>query len=84
MIIDKYFHLYGRKDDIVFEEITAPERMTTEWIPHPTEREWDVCGHCGIGVRRREYGLNEDGKEWVSEVSYMFCPWCGARMEVKS
>lgn len=24
MKIDKYFHLYGRKDDVVFEEIPAP------------------------------------------------------------
>lgn len=55
-----------------------------EWMPHPTNREYDVCSSCGIGVQRREYGLNPDGKEWVSEVSYMFCPWCGARMEVKS
>lgn len=30
MKIDKYFHLYGRKDDVVFEEIPEPE---THWIP---------------------------------------------------
>ena len=29
MKIDKYFHLYGRKDDVVFEEIPAPFK----WIP---------------------------------------------------
>ena len=34
MKIDKYYHLYGRKDDVVFEEIVKPE---THWIP-VTER----------------------------------------------
>lgn len=29
MKIDKYYHLYGKKDDIVFEEIPAPFK----WIP---------------------------------------------------
>lgn len=29
MKIDKWFHLYGRKDDIVFEEVPSAQR----WIP---------------------------------------------------
>lgn len=29
MKIDKYYHLYGKKDDVVFEEIPAPFK----WIP---------------------------------------------------
>lgn len=42
-MIDKYFHLYGRKNDVVFEEIPKPEEIplaeldTTndfaKWIP---------------------------------------------------
>ena len=30
MKIDKFFHLYSRKDDVVFEEIPVPEQR---WIP---------------------------------------------------
>lgn len=29
MKIDEYYHLYGKKDDVVFEEIPAPFK----WIP---------------------------------------------------
>ena len=57
-----------------------PERKKGKWIPHPTERERDVCTACGIGVKRREYGTNPDGNEWVIEESFAFCPWCGADM----
>ena len=34
MRLDKYYHLYGRKDDMVFEEVPVPEQR---WIP-VTER----------------------------------------------
>lgn len=51
------------------------------WEPHPSEREWDVCSYCHTGTKRREYGLNDDGIEWVTEQSYTYCPHCGARME---
>lgn len=34
MKLDKYYHLYGRKDDVVFEEVPNPE---PHWIP-VTER----------------------------------------------
>ena len=54
-----------------------------EWQKHPTEREWDVCSCCGIGTKRREYGLNPDGSEWVTEYSYHYCPNCGAKMEIE-
>lgn len=50
------------------------------WKPHPYEREYDVCTNCQTGVKRREYGLNDDGSEWVTEASYRFCPYCGAKM----
>lgn len=51
------------------------------WEPHPSEREWDICSHCHLGTKRREYGLNDDGTEWVTEQSYTHCPWCGAKMD---
>lgn len=52
-----------------------------KWEPHPSEREWDICSYCHLGTKRREYGLNDDGTEWVTEQSYTYCPWCGALME---
>ncbi len=51
------------------------------WEKHPYEREWDVCSCCKQGTKRREFGVNDKGKEWVTEYSYTYCPWCGARME---
>lgn len=53
------------------------------WLTHPdmSFREWDVCSVCGTGCKRREYGMNEDGTEWVTEYSYHFCPNCGADMK---
>lgn len=50
------------------------------WLSHPSAREYDVCSACGHGIKRREYGVT-DGKEWVQEFGYHFCPWCGAKME---
>lgn len=55
---------------------------TAHWEKHPHEREWDVCSNCHIGVKRREYGWLKDDP-WVSEVSYQYCPWCGAKIEYK-
>lgn len=52
-----------------------------QWKQHPYEREYDVCTNCQTGVKRREYGWNDDGSEWVTEESYKFCPYCGAKME---
>lgn len=52
---------------------------TGEWERHPAYREWDVCSSCGIGCKRREYGI-QDGHEWVTEEGYDYCPHCGARM----
>ena len=53
------------------------------WNPHPIMgyKEWDVCSECGIGVKRREYGVGDDGREWVEEYQYVFCPNCGAKMD---
>ena len=55
--------------------------MRGRWLAHPSAREYDVCSACGCDVKRRQYGVL-DGKEWVQEFGYQFCPWCGAKMEV--
>jgi len=49
------------------------------WIPNPFDPEWDYCTACGQGTKRREYGT-DDGREWVREYGYSFCPNCGAKM----
>lgn len=53
------------------------------WSINPYNREWDVCSACGIGTKRREYGINPDGNEYMTEYSYRYCPNCGAKMEVE-
>lgn len=52
-----------------------------KWLEHPYEREWDICSCCKIGTKRREFGMTDEGREWVTEESYTYCPWCGANME---
>lgn len=86
MKIDKYFHLYGRKDDVVFEEIPAPEqRKAGKWIERKHgywsfvndkgERDGWIpsyeCSECGSGGWRNPEVMN-------------FCPNCGARMEAET
>ena len=43
MEIDKYFHMYGTKDEILFEEVEKPEQR---WIPvserMPEESGWYI------------------------------------------
>jgi len=58
------------------------ENVKGEWKHHPNKnfREWDVCSACRIGSKRREYGFNDDGREWVTEYNFNFCPNCGASM----
>lgn len=51
------------------------------WNPHPFEKEWDVCSSCGIGCKRREREFDHLGKKSVTEYSYQYCPWCGAKMD---
>ena len=64
--------------------IDAVEVKHGKWIPHPTEREWDVCSACGIGCKRREYGYDTYFvREWVTEYGYPYCPNCGADMRGK-
>lgn len=50
------------------------------WSLNPHNRAWDVCSACGFGTKRREYGINPDGTEYVTEYSYRYCPNCGAKM----
>ena len=64
----------------VLEELPTAEKHG-RWKKHPHCQAWDVCSVCGTGVKRREYGVNPDGSPWVSEESYLYCPWCGAKME---
>ena len=62
------------------------ENVRGEWLPHPIKgnREWDVCSACGIGCKRREYGIHANGDKWVTEYNFPFCPNCGADMRPKS
>ena len=76
---------YWTKDGHYIAESYPISRLveipTAHWEKHPEDREWDVCSNCHIGVKRREYGWLKDEQEWVSEYSYQYCPWCGAKME---
>lgn len=58
------------------------ENVRGEWLPHPIKghREWDVCSACGKGCKRREFGIHANGKKWVTEYNFPFCPNCGAEM----
>ena len=60
--------------------VEVPERKTGEWLPHPGEREWDVCSVCGIGCKWREYEM-QYGMERETEYNYPYCPHCGAEMK---
>ena len=78
MKIDKYFHLYSRKNDVVFEEV--------KWIPVSETLPWNdtnvlvtVCDDSGdtpwkytsVGWR------TPDGKYWVveNEICYGVIAW---------
>ena len=47
------------------------------------DRAYDYCSACGCGTMRRTYGYNPDGREYMTEQSYSYCPRCGARMDAK-
>lgn len=46
------------------------------------DRAYDYCSACGCGTMRRTYGYNPDGREYMTEQSYSYCPRCGARMDL--
>ena len=63
------------------EEVPSADRKG-KWIPHPTEREWDVCTVCGIGCKRREIEYDTYFEmTYVTEYGYSYCPNCGAKMK---
>lgn len=75
MKIDKYFHLYfhlyGRKDDVVLEEIEKPElRQKGKWIEDGYNGYKAVCSECGEPCASYVMGKPRDN----------FCKWCGADM----
>ena len=74
----------GKRSLMIDTQPTADvrENVRGEWLPHPIKgnREWDVCSACGIGCKRREYGIHANGKKWVTEYNFNFCPNCGADM----
>lgn len=52
-----------------------------EWLPHPTERDWDVCSVCGLGTHRRFHYNEAVYGGYDVEESYSYCPQCGAKMD---
>lgn len=75
MKIDKWFHLYGRKDDIVFEEVPFEKLPSAQqkgkWLDRTDDGRivypwWASC-ECSQCE-------NEGYKAWE------FCPNCGADM----
>ena len=78
-----FSHIEGGRYHALSMGIDAlKERKHGKWIPHPNKefREWDVCTVCGTGSKRREYGTNPNGTEYVREFGWNFCPNCGADM----
>lgn len=76
MKIDIYYHLHGKKDEIVCEEVKEELRPVVrgEWVE--TEMYYDdyawVCSVCG------EPWTLVDGTP--SENNMNYCPNCGAEM----
>ena len=73
MKIDKYFHLYSRKDDVVFEEVEKPELKTGKWIQalyvltsDLVQYVWN-CSECGKSVSGHSAVVLTD-----------YCPNCGS------
>lgn len=76
MKIDKWFHLYGRKDGIVLKEVPFEKLPSTQrkgkWIRKDDEQcYWYECSECGHLPPKDIYK-----QEWLSH----FCPNCGTRM----
>ena len=71
MKIDKYYHLYGRKLDVVFEE-----------IPNPVRRgRWNDMRESAKDVPHIE--CSACGKPVYTAIRYAYCPNCGAKMDVE-
>ena len=79
MKIDKYFHLYGREDDIVFEEIEKPALKTGKWI-HGREMAREMIWDCTTAIFYEGWTCSECGclVEKEREPWYKYCPNCGS------
>lgn len=70
MKLDKYFHLYGRKDDVVFEEIPAPVEIVRCWEckwwelgPDNTMLpDWHKCRFYGTRMHTRDNDFCSKGE----------------------
>lgn len=78
--IDKYFHLYSRKNDVVFEEIEKLEpRKEGKWI-HGREIAREMIGDCTTAIFYDGWTCSECGclVERECEPLYKYCPQCGS------
>ncbi len=66
MKINKYFHLYGKKDEIIFEEVPTIEAEPTK------HGRWEQVGD-------NTYRCSVCGE--ISCCNSPFCSECGAKME---
>ena len=85
MKIDKYFHLYGRKNDVVFEEVKQPE---LQWIPCSERLPHGSCSdlvnvsiHDDSGDTPFDYTscgwVTTDGEYWIvdNEINNHVVAW---------
>lgn len=69
MKLDKYYHLYSRKLDVIFEEIPEPVRRG-RWKRTNAYSNIIFCDECG-----------EPFEKSNSSDKWNYCPNCGAKME---
>lgn len=78
MQIDKWYHLYGRKDDVVLEEVPKPE-------PNRKKGKWSFIGYqmfecteCGTFYTQSQF---QQMRVLITDPDFpRFCPTCGADM----
>lgn len=69
MKIDKYYHLYSKHLEVVFEEIPNPVRRG-RWKQTKAYSNIIICDECG-----------EPFEKSNSSDKWNYCPNCGAKME---
>ena len=85
MICDRYFHLYGKGKEILFEEIELPIKRG-RWthgkdMPQMKHKNgkpirfWESCLYCSSCGHEAF-----SDSDWGDQL-FDFCPYCGARME---
>lgn len=52
-----------------------------EWLPHPTDDEFQVCSVCRKRTRRKIHYNEGVYGGFDVELSYEFCPHCGAKLK---